>query len=63
MEEMIEEGKKSAEQGENQRADLFGSLLKSTDVEDEKGGTSGMSDEELMGKPSYPARVHVPHLE
>jgi hypothetical protein len=51
MEGMIKEERKSAEQGENERADLFGSLLKSTVGEDEKDGRSGISDEELMGRP------------
>ncbi|PVF98541.1 cytochrome P450 [Serendipita vermifera] len=49
MVEMIEEGRNNAEQGEDQRADLFSSLLKGAAVEDGKGGMSGISDEELMG--------------
>jgi hypothetical protein len=50
MVEMIEEERNAAKQEDDQRADLFASLLKGTVVEDEKGGMSGISDEELMGE-------------
>jgi hypothetical protein len=49
MVKMIEEERGAAKQ-DDQRADLFASLLQGTAVEDEKGTMSGISDEELMGK-------------
>jgi hypothetical protein len=60
MVEMIEEGRKNSEQGEDQRADLFASLLKSTVGEDEKNAGTGISDEELMGRSLCSASVDPP---
>jgi hypothetical protein len=51
VKEMIEERRNALDQGDNQRADLLTSLIKGAAVHDEKAGQSGISDNEISGKP------------